>query len=127
MLTARSSHKKTTALPRFAASVLALTSLPLAALAQEQPQGFSIGVGVASGTGPYIGEDADAMALPLLRYDSDAFSIGVPDGLRVTLFDRTDFRLSAVVAPRFSEIHASDAVTGRVQPRKGRPEGACME
>ncbi|MEM7683259.1 MAG: MipA/OmpV family protein [Pseudomonadota bacterium] len=109
MLTEETPHRKTNALPRLVASVLALTSIPFDAIAQEQPQGFSIGVGVAGGPGLYVGEDADAMALPLLRYDSDAFSIGVPDGLRVTLLDRNDFRLSAVIAPRFSEIDASDA------------------
>ncbi len=74
MLTEETPHRKTNALPRLVASFLALTSIPLAALAQEQPRGFSIGVGVAGGTGLYVGEDANAMALPLLRYESDAFA-----------------------------------------------------
>lgn len=103
------SQSKTITLAGLVAPVLALTSIPFVALAQEQPQGFSVGAGVAGGSGLYIGEDDGAMVLPLLRYDSDAFSVGVPDGLRVTLLDSGDFRLSAVVAPRFSETDASDA------------------
>ncbi|MEL7115980.1 MAG: MipA/OmpV family protein, partial [Pseudomonadota bacterium] len=79
------------------------------ALSQEQREGFSFGLGVAGGSGLYVGEDGAAMALPLLRYDSAAFSVGIPDGARLTLLDRNDLRLSAVIAPRFSAIDASDA------------------
>ncbi|MDJ0626724.1 MAG: MipA/OmpV family protein [Rhodobacter sp.] len=90
-----------------AVSVLALTAT--ATLAQEQPQGFSAGLGVAGGTSIYMGEDTTATALPILRYESDAFSVSLPEGLRVTLLDRDTFRLSAVASPRLSDIDASDA------------------
>ena len=99
----------TPGLRRVAKATFALMLCAAPALSQEQTEGFSIGLGVAGSSGLYIGEDSAAMALPLLRYDSDAFSIGLPDGARLTLLDRSDVRLSAVISPRFSAIDASDA------------------
>lgn len=71
--------------------------------------GFSVGLGVAAGNGIFVGEDKKATAFPILRYDSDAFSIGLPDGARVTLFDQGSFRIRGIVTPRLSAIDSSDS------------------
>lgn len=97
------------ALLRMAFAVLSLMLMPPFAVSQEQPQGISIGVGATRGLGIYVGEDNTATVLPLLRYDTEAFSIGVPDGLRVTVLDQNAFRLSALITARPSTINASDA------------------
>lgn len=102
-------RRYTAGLPRVAKATFALLLGAAPALSQQQPEGFSLGLGVMGSSGLYVGEDSAAMAVPLLRYDSDAFSIGLPDGARVTLLDRSDIRLSAVISPRFSAIDASDA------------------
>jgi outer membrane protein len=99
----------TPGLRRVANATFALMLCAAPALSQQQPEGFSLGLGVVGSSGLYVGEDSAAMALPLLRYDSEAFSIGIPDGVRVTILERRDYRVSAVVSPRFSAIEASDA------------------
>ena len=91
------------------AAALCCSALASPVVAQEGPEGFSIGLGVAAGNGIFVGDDASATALPILRYDSDAFSIGFPDGARVTLFDLGNVRLSGIVSPRLSAIDASDS------------------
>jgi MipA family protein len=89
------------------AGLAVLSACPL--WAQEEPQGFSIGVGAGVGGGSLIGQDAEVTALPLLRYDSAAFSVGIPDGVRVTVIQRDPLRFSAVLSPRLSAIERSDA------------------
>lgn len=86
---------------------LGLMALP--ASAQDAPQGVSLGIGLAAANGYLIGEDTQALALPILRYDSAAFSVGFPDGLRMTVFENEALRFSAVVTPRLSAIALSDA------------------
>ncbi|MGL5010763.1 MAG: MipA/OmpV family protein [Paracoccaceae bacterium] len=86
-----------------------LCILGTAAQPQEAPEGFSIGLGIAAGTSPYIGEDEQATPLPILRYNSERFSIGLPEGARVTLFSQEELRFSAILAPRLSAIALSDA------------------
>ncbi|QFT82009.1 MltA-interacting protein precursor [Roseovarius sp. THAF27] len=71
-----------------------------AAQAQEGQSGFSIGAAVVGGNSIYRGEDDFALPLPLLRYDSEAFSIGLPDGLRVNLYRNSGFELGAIATPR---------------------------
>lgn len=90
-----------------AAAAVAGLAQPLSA--QDRPEGFSVGLGVAAGTGLFVGGDGEVGALPIIRYESDAFSFGLPDGLRVTLFDQGRLRLSGVVSPRFSGIDVSDS------------------
>ncbi|WP_460274425.1 MipA/OmpV family protein [Celeribacter sp. ULVN23_4] len=79
------------------------------ASAQERPDGFSIGLAVAGGNNIYVGESDDISALPLLRYDSDAFSIGLPDGLTVKLFGANDFEIGAALSPRLFALVDTDA------------------
>ena len=75
----------------------------------QQQQGVSLGFGGGYSNGLYIGDDGEFFALPLVRYDSAAFSIGFPDGLRVTISGNSEFTLSGVLAPRLSTIDMSDA------------------
>ncbi len=84
-------------------------AMAISAQAQEVPEGFSVGIGIGAGNSAYLGEDDVANLLPIVRYDSAAFSVGLPQGLRLTVLDRNDFRLSAVVSPRLSEIDNADA------------------
>ncbi|MBO6605006.1 MAG: MipA/OmpV family protein [Roseicyclus sp.] len=76
--------------------------------AQMQPEGFSAGIALTAGSSSFIG-DNEASALPLLRYDSRRFSIGVPDGARITLFENEGLRFSGVFSPRLSAIDGLDA------------------
>lgn len=91
------------------AAALCCSALARPVVAQEGTEGFSVGLGVAAGNGIFVGEDERVTAFPILRYDSDAFSIGFPDGARVTLLDRDNFRLSGIVMPRLSAIDFSDS------------------
>lgn len=77
--------------------------------AQQMPEGFSAGIGISGGQDAFVGNDDDIAALPILRYDSDAVSIGFPEGIRVTAIDRQEFRLSGVLSPRLSAIDSADA------------------
>lgn len=92
-----------------AASVGALFALMAPVSAQQVPEGFSGGIGVGYARSVFVGDNASAQALPILRYDTEAFSIGVPDGFRVTLFGDEQFRVSAVLAPRFSALDEADS------------------
>lgn len=94
---------------RTMAAALCCSAFASPVVAQETPVGFSVGLGVAAGNGIFVGEDKKATAFPILRYDSDAFSIGLPDGARVTLFDQGSFRISGIVTPRLSAIDSSDS------------------
>lgn len=73
------------------------------------PKGWSVGVGTIVNNGIYVGEDTSTLVLPSVRYESDAVSFGVPEGLRVTVLDREPLRFSAVIAPRFNDIGGSSA------------------
>ncbi len=89
------------------AATLSIFAAPAAA--QDRAQGVSVGLGVAAGNGIFVGGDGEAGVLPSIRYDSDAVSVGLADGLRVTLFEQDALRFSAIVAPRFSAIDISDS------------------
>lgn len=87
-------------------TVLALTMVP--ALAQGEPEGFTIGLGAGAAISPYVGEDETTFALPLIGYNSDQFSISTGQGLRLTAIERGPLRISAVVSPRFSGLDDTD-------------------
>ncbi len=94
------------------ASAIALCiagALPLAATAQQAPTGFSLGLVMLGENGIYAGESNTMQLRPLLRYDSDAFTIGLPEGVRITAMEQPQLRLSAVAAPRMSQSEGSDA------------------
>ena len=78
------------------------------AIAQQEQDGFSIGFGLTYSDSVFVGEDSDPQILPLLRYESDRFSLGVPQGARLTVFERNQLRVSAVVSPRFSALEDPD-------------------
>jgi MipA family protein len=87
----------------------ALHVFGFAAQAQDAPEGFAVGgIGIAS-VSPYVGEHDTTAALPLLAWNSDAFSVSTAEGLRLTVFNRADLRFSVVVSPRFSAIDSSDS------------------
>ena len=92
----------------FAAAIFVSSAVATGAFAQQQG-GFSIGVGSSFGNNIYIGESDGTQFLPLVRYDSDQFSVSLPEGLRVSISDTGAFRFSGVLSPRFSAIDASDA------------------
>ena len=92
------------ALARAAGIGVALTAIPSSITAQERPNGFTIGVIGGFGNDIYLGGDSDQFVLPVLRYESEAFSFGLPDGLRVSLLSREKMVLSAVVAPRLFSL-----------------------
>ena len=94
-------------LPSFAISTT-LAVMPVMAAAQDQ-SGFSLGVGAGIGSGIYVGESNQSRFLPLVRYESDGFSVSIPEGLRVTIADTGPLRFSAVVSPRLSEIEQSES------------------
>ncbi|WP_299744242.1 MipA/OmpV family protein [uncultured Tateyamaria sp.] len=79
------------------------------ALAQQPAEGFTLGLGVTHSTSIFVGENNETQALPLLRYEAEAFSIGIPDGLRVTLISNQQLQFSAVVSPRFSALDDTDS------------------
>jgi outer membrane protein len=115
---------------RLATTVGLLSSLALPAMAQDrggsvvgtgavvrgleaaagEPEGFSVGLGLAGGVSPYVGGDDDIAVLPFLRYNTAALTIGLPEGVRVTLWSQDQTRLSAVLSPRLSEIDAADSL-----------------
>jgi outer membrane protein len=80
--------------------LLAALTLATPAPAQDEPPGFSLGVAAVANDGPYLGADTSVTPVPLLTWNSQRVSLGWPTGLRVTLFDQGDLRLSAVAAPR---------------------------
>ncbi|APX13460.1 hypothetical protein BWR18_18585 [Tateyamaria omphalii] len=57
----------------------------------------------------FTGEGSDVQALPLLRYESERFGVGIPEGLRVTVFSNPQVRLSGVISPRFSALDDPDS------------------
>jgi outer membrane protein len=79
----------------------AVSMIPTLALSQQRPEGFSLGLATVANDSPFVGGDLSVSLLPILGYDSQAFSVGVLQGLRVTAFDRDNFRLSLIAAPRF--------------------------
>ncbi len=74
---------------------------------QQPPTGFSLGLGVAGSTDPYLGGDAGALPFPLLRYQGEGFSVGI-DGLTYDVYQKQPFKLSLIAAPRISAIEFSD-------------------
>lgn len=95
---------------RLAAGLLAAAASASAAYAQQEPDGFSAGIGVGYANSVFVDDDSTAQALPLIRYDTPQFSLGLPDGARVTLFGDDQLRLSAVLAPRFSALDDADSL-----------------
>jgi len=77
------------------------------AAAQQQQEGFSIGLAAATGVSAFLGDDEIGI-LPILRYDSERFSIGLPDGVRVTIYEDDGLRFSGLLTPRFSEVDSRD-------------------
>ncbi len=92
------------ALRNYALTSIALFALATPTQAQERAEGFSVGVGLTHPSSIFAGEDGTMQVFPLLRYDTDAFSVGIPEGLRVTVFSDQDLRLGAVIAPRLSAL-----------------------
>ena len=81
---------------------------PLPAMAQEDRLGFSAGVAAAFSSDPYVGEDSQIRALPVLRYKAENFSIGT-DGIYADILTRNDVTLEFVALPRFSGLDDPDA------------------
>jgi len=78
-----------------------LSVLPAISQAQGRPEGFSFGLAAVANDSPFVGGDVSFGLLPILGYDSRAYSVGILQGLRVTAFERDSFRLSVIAAPRF--------------------------
>lgn len=98
--------------PRFAllAAITALFSTT--ALAQDVPDGLSLGgIGIVSGS-PYLGEGADFQAFPSVIYRFDRFTIG-PLGLSYRALETERSELDLFVEPRFfalTDISADELV-----------------
>lgn len=75
------------------------------AVAQE---GFSFGVGASVSSNPYIGEDTDARAVPILRYQGDGWRLGT-DGAGVDLYRTAPLGVEAILSPRFSALDDPDS------------------
>ena len=87
-----------------------LTTIATApAWAQEPAPGFSVGVAAGFSSDPYVGEDSQVRALPVLRYQADSFSIGT-DGIYADILVRDPIELEFVALPRFSGLDDPDAV-----------------
>lgn len=100
-------------IPRFALPVALVALLPAAAVAQDVPEGFSLGaIGIVSGS-PYIGEGADFQAFPSITYRIDRLTLG-PLGLSYRALDTDRSQLDLFVEPRFFALTdiSSDELEG---------------
>lgn len=87
-------------------AVSAVFAAPL--VAQEAPQGFSIGIGATFGEGPYIGHQDAATALPILRYQGNGFRVGT-DGASLDLIRSSELTIETILLPRFTSLNDPDA------------------
>ena len=80
-----------------------------AAVAQEEGQGFSFGLGATVSSNPYVGDDdTSVLGVPILRYQGDGWRIGT-DGAALDLYTGTPFEAEAILLPRFSALDDPDS------------------
>lgn len=87
--------------PRVMSLVACLAALPSLGHAQGRPEGFSFGLAAVANDSPFVDGGLSFGLLPILGYDSQAFSVGVLQGLRITAYELESLRLSVIAAPRF--------------------------
>lgn len=95
--------------PSVPMALMLVTLMTAPAVAQEARLGFSAGVAAGFSSDPYVGEDSQVRALPVLRYQAETFSIGT-DGIYVDILARDPIELEFVALPRFSGLDDPDAV-----------------
>ncbi|MEO0911564.1 MAG: MipA/OmpV family protein [Pseudomonadota bacterium] len=78
-----------------------------AAAQGERRTGFTLGLGAAVSTDPFVDGDVTALPFPLIRYQGERFSLGV-DGLTYDVIQNRPFTVSLLATPRISEIAFSD-------------------
>jgi MipA family protein len=88
-------------LPRAFSLVACLVAVPSLLQAQGRPEGFSFGLAAVANDSPFVGGDLSFGLLPILGYESQAYSVGVLQGLRITAYEQEALRLSVIAAPRF--------------------------
>ena len=92
---------------RLAASAF-LTLIALATTSAVAQEGFSFGAGVSISSSPYVGEDTQARAVPILRYQGDGWRIGT-DGAALDLYSTAPLSAQAILLPRFTALDDPDS------------------
>jgi len=92
--------------------VLLLLCVPAPLLAQQatregREDGWSLGVLVLGDTNPYLGQDSEALPLPLISYRQGPFAIST-ERVEYTFLQNGPLRLSAAARPRFSGLISTD-------------------
>lgn len=91
--------------PLLAALALAV---PTQVAAQPTTQdGWTLGLSVVGDSNPYIGQDEDFLAIPLIGYRDGPFSISTL-GLEYDFYRDGAWRLTAAARPRFSGLISTD-------------------
>ncbi len=78
-------------------------------VAQQVPDGFSVGALGITGTNPYAGEDRFGVVVPLLGFKRGKFSINTGDGASLNVITRDGVDVAAIIAPRFAPFSAGDS------------------
>jgi len=92
-----------------------ITSLAVnAATAQESSGSFTVGFGGAYTSGHYIGgtqpgdTNNEGKVVPLLKYETDRFSIGVLEGASYTAYRDGPIEINLLAVPRYSGLDGTD-------------------
>lgn len=93
-------------LPLRGLALVAVLAGPVAA--GDFPDGLRLGVGASYGGSVYRGADATVGAIPLLRYESETFSIS-GEGLGLKLVSGSSWNLKALARPRLRPFETDDA------------------
>lgn len=84
-------------------------TVPASAQDNREPDGWRIGLLGAVATNPYIGEDTEVLAYPLISYRKGPLSIGTV-GIEYDIYQDDDgLSFSAGLLPRFSGLFSTDA------------------
>jgi outer membrane protein len=80
-----------------------------AAVAQQAPDGFTVGALGITGTSPYVGQDRVGVVVPLLGFKRGTFSMNTGKGASLGLITRDGLDVAAIIAPRFTPFNADDS------------------
>lgn len=93
---------------RLVISGICVLALPIGAQAQQgPPDGFSFGGLITADTNPYIGEDAEAIPLPLITFRNGPFELST-NGLSYEVLSDRPWGLTVAARPRFSGLISTD-------------------
>jgi len=79
------------------------------AWADEPTRELSFGVGLVHLSDHYIGDNDETLLVPLIRYKTDRFSIGVLEGASYEFYRNGGLSLNVRAAPRYTTLDGPDA------------------